>query len=416
MRDGSKTWTEAQKEAKKLLDSDPIRRTAVKAKREQRKLFKRQKALLGEERVIPNTKGIEVLTPTGFQPFSALVVKPDQYVCTYSLEDGSSLDCTMDHKIYQTSNSAKEARHLVGRNLIDSDGNRQKIVSEKFGMIQPVYDLLDVAGGNRFNVGKFIVSNCRFTGESATLIEPIKLLQLNATTRKPRLIDRHGCVWYSKIRPNTIHVIAMDPSEGTGGDRSVIQVWSIPDMVQVAEWASNSANQIEQTRMLVRIMRRIWNTQQENSEHDGESEIYYSVECNGMGMGIINAIILEGEEKFPGQLIDSEGNKTRGLRTTPRSKHEYCLQLKKLIERGLFVPASKPLVSELKDFVRRGKSYEAKLGSKDDRVMSCVLMLHMMDELKYMVEGIEEATHVAIADLDPDEADSDAVPLPPMVF
>lgn len=256
---------------------------------------------------------------------------------------------------------------------------------------------------------------CAFLSGDPTLIDPSKLFQLNATVRKPRLVDRFGGVWYHKIRPNTVHAITLDPSEGTDGDNAVIQVWSVPEMRQIAEWASSKADQIEQTRMLLRMMKRIHDTQQEDPAHSGDSEIYYSVECNGVGIGILNAIELEGEEKFPGYLIDSEDNKARGLRTTSKSKLEYCMMLKKMIERGLFVPASRPLVSELKNFIKRGRSYEAKSGTKDDRVMSCVLMLQMIDELKHQVDGIEEATHVSLAH-NPEDDESDDEPMPAFIF
>jgi hypothetical protein len=260
---------------------------------------------------------------------------------------------------------------------------------------------------------------CGFASAEMTLIEPIRLLKLNAGVRRPRFVDRHGMEWFEDIRPNAVHAIVIDPSEGVGQDQSVVQVWSIPDLRQVAEWSSAKADQIEQTRMLIRAMKRIYDTQSADPDHVGDPEIYYSVESNGLGIGIINAIVLEGEEKFPGYLVDAENNPNgRGLKTTSVTKLQFAMQLKKLIERGMFRPRSKRLVSELKDFVRRGRGYEAKQGAKDDRVMSCVLMLHMLDELKYQVDDLEESMHVQLAheergdDEDYDDGDDDAPLLP----
>lgn len=258
---------------------------------------------------------------------------------------------------------------------------------------------------------------CVFAGQDASLIHPIKLLSLNATVRKPRLIDKHGGLWFDEIRPNTPYFITIDPSEGNGQNNAAIQVWSmLGGLRQVAEWASNTADQIEQAKMLVRYMKRIFDTQQSDPEHIGQSEIYYSVECNGIGVGVLNPLLLEGEERFPGYLIDSYGNKGRGLRTSATSKLQFCMQLKKLIERGVFVPASRFLVSELKDFVKRGRSYEAKQGTSDDRVMSCVLMLHLLDEVKFHVDGIEESMHVNVTDYSPDDPDDpENMPMPPII-
>jgi hypothetical protein len=256
---------------------------------------------------------------------------------------------------------------------------------------------------------------CVFSGSDDSLISPMALMKITQSCRKPRWVDRFGGYWYELIMPNHVYGIVIDPSEGGGGDNSVIQVWDATTTRQVAEWASNSADQIEQTRMLVRYLKKIYDDQQNDPLHSGQSEIYYSIECNGVGMGIINSILIEGEERFPGYLIDSFGNKVRGLRTTQRSKLEFAMQLKKLIERGVFVPASKALVAEFKDFVKMGKGYEAKSGAKDDRVMSCILMLHLLDEMKHQVDGIEDALHVPISDYDPDDpTDPENMPLPPM--
>lgn len=256
---------------------------------------------------------------------------------------------------------------------------------------------------------------CRFYSAEATLIDPIKLLQLNAGARKPRFVDRYGMEWYEEIRPNVVHAIVIDPSEGVGRDQAVVQVWSLPDLRQVAEWASAKADQIEQTRMLIRAMKRIYDAQDADRDHVGEPEIYYSVETNGLGIGIINAIVLEGEERFPGYLVDASSNPGRGLKTTASTKLQFVMQLKKLIERGRFRPRSKALVSELKDFVRIGRGYEAKHGSKDDRVMSCVIMLHLLDELKYQVDDLEENMHVQLASEERDEEeDSDDQPIVPI--
>lgn len=236
---------------------------------------------------------------------------------------------------------------------------------------------------------------CSFISAEATLVNPSKLLQLGARARKPMLVDKHGGEWFSAVKPNVAHAVVLDPSEGTGGSNACIQVWNIPNMEQVAEWASYDSDQLEQTRMLYRMLRKVFIDQQEDPNHSGESDIYYTVESN-LGSGVISTIENEGEERFPGWLVDSRGNKRRGLLTTNRSKKDFSLQLKKLIEQDRFIPRSKGLISELKDFVKTSASYSAKPGSRDDRVMTCVLMCHLMDEIKYYEDGLEERMHVQL--------------------
>lgn len=359
-----------------------------------------------EQLVSSEVDGVEVLTDTGFQTFDASVMKRHKRVYRFTLDDGSTLECTPDHRVYfSPDRQVKACKLKLGKAIIGADGGERTVIAVERGGFVPVYDLLNVAGGNKFNVGSFSVSNCKFVSGDATLVEPVRLLALNQFVRKPRLIDKHGCKWYRDIEPNTAYAVVMDPSEGVDGDNSVIQVWSVPELRQVAEWAANDADQVEQTRMLIRVLKKIHDCLDGDPEQHDVPEIYYSVECNGVGKGIVTAIEIEGEEKFPGDLIDSEKNSSRGLRTTETSKREYSLQLKTLLERGIFKPASKELLTELKNYVKRGRGYDSKPGTKKDRVMSCVLMLQLIDELKHQLDGIEEAMHVPLTDEDDTEAD-----------
>jgi len=159
----------------------------------------------------------------------------------------------------------------------------------------------------------------------------------------------------------------------------------------VAEWNSNLADQAEQAKMLYRSIRRIYKIQQSDPDHDGKSNIYYSVECNGIGLGILNALEIEYEYKIPGYLIDSAGNKLRGIRMTSAIKKNRALEMAALIERNIFVPRSRQLVSQLKTFVRKRESvYCAKEGSKDDLVMSCILLMQLIEELRMQEPDLQE--------------------------
>lgn len=239
---------------------------------------------------------------------------------------------------------------------------------------------------------------CSFISAEATLISPTILLSLAQHLRKPKFVDKWGCRWYEEIKPNTVYAVTLDPSEGVDLDDSVIQVWKLPTLHQVAEWNDNKCDQIEQLKMLRRVLRRIEKTQLSMVEQIKEPEIYYSVERTGLGIGILNMINFSND-RMPGWLIDSSQssinikgkadfgqdkvNKYRGLLTTTASKKRFCIEFKNLVERSLFIPRSNILLSQMKTFVRHGQSYAAKTGFKDDVVMSCVLMCHLIEELRY---------------------------------
>jgi len=265
---------------------------------------------------------------------------------------------------------------------------------------------------------------CSFISSDPTLISPAKLAVLKEGVRPPKYVDRWGVRWFEEIYPNTGYLVVLDPSEGVDADDAVIQVWEHPSMIQVAEWNNNKADQPTQAKMLKRVLETIYSTQNDDPDHDlGRCDIYYSIERNGLGMGIISVIDVMGPETFPGNFVDAtmttvnakgdpggfnKPHRWRGLWTSVGSKRRYGLELKSLIERNLFVPRSDRLVSQLKTFVRTGPSWRAKEGSKDDIVMSCVLMMMLIDELRIQEPELDDMIRVDVLDdFDPEDDYSD---------
>lgn len=261
---------------------------------------------------------------------------------------------------------------------------------------------------------------CAFVTGEETLISPARLSILRKFLRKPRFVDQWNGRWYEEIKPNMGYAVVLDPSEGVDLDDACIQVWEIPTLKQVYEWNNNKADQTEQTKMLRRTLQRIHLLQQNNDEHYGDVNIYYSVERNGLGIGVLNLIEVAEEGTFIGWRIDAthtsfnvRGSKGgfdkpmqwSGLLTSVSTKKRFCIEFKSLVERNLFLPRSAELISQMKTFIKRGQSWKAKEGSKDDIVMSCVLMCHMIEELKYQEPDLEEYIRVQLEDnYDPEDA------------
>lgn len=272
---------------------------------------------------------------------------------------------------------------------------------------------------------------CAFVSGDSTLISGSKLATLRRDIRKPKFVDRWGCRWYEEIRPNVAYGVVLDPSEGVGLDDACIQVWEIPSLRQVAEWNSNSADQTEQTKMLRRVLKRLFHMQQDHPDHMGDCNIYYSVERNGLGIGILQTIEYEDETTFPGFLIDStmtssnargagsgqeRPNKWRGLITSVSTKKRYAVEFKNLVEQNLFVVRSKFLASQMKTFVKKGQSYAAKEGSKDDIVMSAVLLCHLIDEVRYHEPDLDDLIRPDLDDYDPNDMEHpDNMAMPPII-
>lgn len=218
--------------------------------------------------------------------------------------------------------------------------------------------------------------DCEFVINDETLISPIKLLELEGI--EP--IRKTGQVrWYKEIDPNKRYIVALDPSLGTGGDPSAIQVFEAETTNQVAEWRHNKSDVPTQIRIMVDIIREI------HSVVRDEKAIYYSVENNTLGEAALISITEFGEQNIPGYFLSDNsvqgtmGRRYRkGFNTTNKAKISACNKFKILVESGRMKLYSKPLISELKNFVAVNTSYAAKPGETDDLVMSSLLAVRML--------------------------------------
>jgi hypothetical protein len=188
--------------------------------------------------------------------------------------------------------------------------------------------------------------------------------------------------FYTKISPDKNYAIALDPSMGTGGDYSAIQVVELPTYIQVAEWQHNTTSIPGQIRVLKDICDYI------AKERGDDNGIYWSVENNGIGEACLIVINDHGEENIPGMFISEPMRKghvrkfRKGFNTTHSAKVTACSRLKTMVENKKLIIHSKPFISELKAFVATGSSYQAKPGGTDDLVSSMLLILRMITVMK----------------------------------
>ena len=224
---------------------------------------------------------------------------------------------------------------------------------------------------------------CEFVIADETLIDPLFLVNMDKG-RDPIETDANGVRWYEEIQDDTLYIVALDPSVGTGGDPAAIQVFSLPygqhrggpPMRQVAEWRHRKTPMETQVRIMRDIIQRI-------DDKGLDCEINYSVENNGIGMACLASIKQMGEDNIPGTLISeprrrgSGRRRVKGFGTTKASKIEACAKMKKFVEKNIVKINSRLLVRELKNFVAGGGSYKAKQGETDDLVMAFMLAVRM---------------------------------------
>ena len=207
-----------------------------------------------------------------------------------------------------------------------------------------------------------------------TLINPIILASLEG--QEP--LYKQGQVrWYHKPKKGMTYVLGLDPSLGTGGDYSAIQVFELPGMKQCAEWQHNKTTIQEQITILKQITKYIYEITDDNNN------IYYSVENNTLGEAALVSIAEKGEETINGYFMSEPARSghvrrfRKGFNTTHKSKLASCAKLKELVENQKLTIYSKPLISQLKTFVASGNSFQSKPGEHDDLVMALVLALRI---------------------------------------
>ena len=226
---------------------------------------------------------------------------------------------------------------------------------------------------------------CEFIINDETLIAPAKLIDLSG--HEP--LYKTGQVrWYQRPRADRIYVVALDPSLGTGGDPSAIQVFEANTTEQIAEWRHNRTPIPEQIRILADIVKHI------NETINDPKNIYFSIENNTIGEAALISIAEYGEENIQGYFLSEGGGGgsrryRKGFNTSNKPKLAACNKLKTLVETGKMKIRSSSLISELKTFVAHGVGYAAKPGETDDLVMAALLAVRMLQLLQTFDLGID---------------------------
>ena len=226
--------------------------------------------------------------------------------------------------------------------------------------------------------------NCEFIAYDETLIDSLKLILLQG---KDPWAKQGQVRWFKPVEKDKIYIVGLDPSLGTGGDNSAIQVYELPGLRQVAEWQHNKTPIQQQMRILQSIIKYL------QEEGVPEENVYYSLENNTLGEAALVMLEEMGEEKIAGTMMTEArrrgpGRIRKGFTTTHKSKLAACAKLKQWVETDKIEIASKNLLRELKTFVARGQSYAAKEGETDDLVMALILVVRMTQELTKYEDGV----------------------------
>lgn len=363
----------------------------------------------------PNKKGLKIFTPSGYQDFAGVAFMGDKPIWRINLSNSGFLECTDNHRLYGSDGVEYQASELTrGVELFTLEETPIK-VTDVFdtGRVEAVYDVIDVQGGHLFYTNGVVSHNCKFVSEDETLINPLVLANLTSQEPLFKLGQGSSAVrWFAEPKANHIYGVTLDPSMGTGGDFSAIQIFDFTAMEQVAEWRHNKTITQYQIDILRKNLLYIHYTLLSYPEQEVEPEIYWTVENNSLGEAALVQIDNIGEENFPGVFVHEPkksggGRGRKGLNTNTRSKISACSRMKTLIETNRMKIKSRALLYELKNFVRGGGSYKGKAGVNDDLVMGLLQITRLLQICADWEEQIEDNLRFSSED-----DDSNFAPMP----
>lgn len=214
---------------------------------------------------------------------------------------------------------------------------------------------------------------CQFLSSDPVLIDTVVAARLTDVTKmvKPYAVIQ-DIIFFEAPQPNGVYLVGVDPSTGSGHDFTAISVWKFPDMIQIAEYRSNTMSSVSAYQTLKRLLRVF---------EKAQATVYFSVENNGVGEALI--ALYEADETPPetAEFVSESGQKRRGMTTTGKSKIKACMAFKEMIERDTMKVRSPALVAEIKHFIRKQGSYSAKAGATDDLVSSSLIVVRLLEEI-----------------------------------
>lgn len=331
-------------------------------------------------RITTNTKNIQILTKTGFQPFHGIRSVNNKQLLRLFFSGNHQIDATNDHKFPIFNNKGqymglREAGKMTANDFVDTQMGLARFLSRDIIEVDIVYDILQVNGDNTFYANSILTHNCHFISSDPLLIDTNKLKDLNDVVTAPvKITNKHGIHMWESFKPGKTYIVGVDPSTGSGSDYSVINVFSFPELVQVAQWRSNTMSSPELYIILKDILRAI---------NTVGAKAYFSIENNGVGEGVISLYQVDDTQPANCDFVSDVNapSKRLGFTTINRTKLTSCLLLKDLLEKDSMTIKSPQLLSELKTFIKKSATYTAQYGCTDDSISSVLIVLRILENI-----------------------------------
>ena len=198
---------------------------------------------------------------------------------------------------------------------------------------------------------------CEFLGSAGTLVTPGKIAELAIKTPISR---KDNLDVYEETIEGHNYFLTVDVAEGRGQDYSTFTVLDITELPfkLVAKYRSNSISPLLFPNIIQRVA-------------TAYNKATVLIESNGPGGEVCN--ILHYDLEYENTINESGVHAKLGIKMTKRVKAIGCSNFKDLVEANKLVINDLETISEISQFIVRGKSWAAEEGGTDDLVMSLVM-------------------------------------------
>lgn len=181
-------------------------------------------------------KKFQILTPTGFQPFSGVRQTVKQSTVRLSLSDNTVVEVSPNHKI------VFKGKEFLAKEISEGQqiGNFVTVVKKEINNTPTfLYDLVDVGIDSLYLTDSFVSHNCDFLSSGDSVIEPEILSYYEETFQidplEKRGVDHNLWIWEYPDSLKSYMVVA-DVSRGDSTDYSAFHIFDIETAAQIGEY------------------------------------------------------------------------------------------------------------------------------------------------------------------------------------
>jgi hypothetical protein len=342
-----------------------------------------------------NTK-YEIMTPNGYKSFGGIrkLIKSDYY--EIHLSNGYKLKCSINHKFIKDGVEIVINDINVG-DYIDGDDNKKVVIQIKEYKTKDItlFDIVEVDGGNIFNVDGVVSHNCDFVGSGDTVLDP-ELLTWYKNTYVMEPVEKAGFdrnLWkWEYPNYNKQYMVVADVARGDGADYSTAQVLDIEDCSQVAEYRgmidtkdfgnflTALATEYNNALLVIENSNVGWACIQQVIDRGYQNLFYMSNDLK----------YIDVERQMSNRFYRDERQMVAGFSTTTKTRPLIISALDTYMNEKDILIRSGRLIDEMFTFIWQSGRAEAMKGYNDDLIMALAIGLWVRNTaLRLRQEGID---------------------------